>query len=120
MTNTRNTPVEALEADLPLRIETYGLREGSGGGGRHRGGEGIRRTYRFLTPATVTINSERRRTGPYGLRGGEPGQPGRNLLIREDNAHTLEGKVTLRVEPGDQLVIETPGGGGWGKEIDCA
>jgi N-methylhydantoinase B len=118
MTNTRNTPVEALEGDLPLRIEAYELRNGSGGGGQHRGGDGIRRTYRFTAPATVTINSQRRRAGPYGLRGGEPGQPGRNLLIRDGSERLLEGMVTLEVEAGDRLVIETPGGGGWGKEMD--
>jgi N-methylhydantoinase B len=118
MTNTRNTPVEALEGDLPLRIEAYELREGSGGGGQHRGGDGIRRTYRFAAPATVTINSQRRRAGPYGLHGGEPGQVGRNLLIRGGSERLLEGIVTLQVEAGDQLVVETPGGGGWGKETD--
>jgi len=118
MTNTRNTPVEALEGDLPLRIEAYELREGSGGGGQHRGGDGIRRNYHFTAPATVTINSQRRLAGPYGLRGGEPGQPGRNLLIRDGSERLLEGMVTLQVEAGDRLVVETPGGGGWGKEMD--
>jgi N-methylhydantoinase B len=118
MTNTRNTPVEALEQDLPLRVEAYALRDGSGGGGQHCGGDGIRRTYRFLAPATVTINSEHRRTAPYGLHGGAPGQPGRNLLIRDGTEYPLEGKASFQVAPGDRLVIETPGGGGWGKEID--
>lgn len=118
MTNTRNTPVEALEQDLPLQVEAYALRDGSGGAGQHYGGDGIRRTYRFLASATVTINSERRRTAPYGLHGGEPGQPGRNLLIRDGVEVPLEGRASFQVAPGDRLVIETPGGGGWGKEID--
>ncbi len=115
MTNTRNTPVEALEGDLPLQVEAYALRDGSGGAGQHCGGDGIRRTYRFLAEATVTINSERRRNAPYGLQGGEPGQPGRNVLIRDDVEVPLEGKATFQVAPGDRLIIETPGGGGWGR-----
>jgi N-methylhydantoinase B len=115
MTNTRNTPVEALEQDLPLQVEAYALRDGSGGAGAHRGGEGIRRVYRFLAAATVTVNSERRHSAPYGLRGGEPGLPGRNVLIREGVEIPLEGKATFQVAAGDRLVIETPGGGGWGR-----
>jgi N-methylhydantoinase B len=115
MTNTRNTPVEALEQELPLHVEAYALRDGSGGGGRHRGGDGIRRVYRFLAAATVTIVSERRRSAPYGLQGGEPGQPGRNVLIRDGVEVPLEGKATFQVAPGDRLVVETPGGGGWGR-----
>lgn len=115
MTNTRNTPVEALEQDLPLHVEAYALRDGSGGSGRHRGGDGIRRVYRFLAPATVTINSERRCSAPYGLQGGEPGQPGRNVLVRGGVEIPLVGKATFEVAPGDRLVIETPGGGGWGR-----
>jgi N-methylhydantoinase B len=113
MTNTRNTPVEALEHDLLLRIVEYALREGSGGDGRHRGGDGIRRTYEFLAPATVTINSERRYSAPYGLHGGEPGQVGRNCLLRDGIETDLGGKATIQMQPGDRLIIETPGGGGW-------
>jgi N-methylhydantoinase B len=86
MTNTRNTPVEALEHALPVRVIEYGLREGSGGDGKHRGGDGIRRVYEFLAPATATINSERRIYAPYGLEGGEPGQVGRNLLISNNRS----------------------------------
>jgi N-methylhydantoinase B len=115
MTNTRNTPVEALEYGLPLRVLVYALREGSGGIGQHRGGDGIRRVFEFLSPAAVTINSERRIYGPYGLQGGGPGQAGVNRLIR-DGVETIVGsKVTLQVDSGDRVVIETPGGGGWGK-----
>jgi N-methylhydantoinase B len=80
MTNTMNTPVEALEMAYPLRLVEYSVRRGSGGDGRHRGGDGIRRTWEFLAPATVSLLTDRRRRRPWGLAGGEPGQPGRNLL----------------------------------------
>jgi N-methylhydantoinase B len=116
MTNTLNTPVEALEHACPFRITRYSLREGSGGTGRHPGGDGLIRSYAFDAPATVTILSERRARGPYGLAGGRPGQPGRNQLTRADGTQVeLPGKVELAVEPGDELTIETPGGGGWGE-----
>ncbi|MBK9751392.1 MAG: hydantoinase B/oxoprolinase family protein [Chloroflexi bacterium] len=115
MTNTRNTPIEALEYALPLRVTAYRLREGSGGAGAARGGEGVVREYEFLCPATVTINSERRRLTPYGLAGGGPGHCGVNTLIHGDDVRTLGGKWTGSVEAGDRLRIETPGGGGWGQ-----
>jgi len=114
MSNTRNTPVEALEYAYPIRVERYSLRAGSGGRGRHQGGEGLVRAIRFLAPATVTITSERRRIPPYGLAGGEPGATGRNSLIRRDRTVELPGKAVVRVEPDDIVQIETPGGGGWG------
>ncbi len=116
MTNTLNTPVEALEFALPIRVRRYALRRGSGGAGKHRGGDGLIREIEFLTPAHVTILSERRRRGPYGLAGGLPGKPGRNLLFRADGspAQELPGKVTFDVAAGDLLSIQTPGGGGWG------
>lgn len=114
MTNTRNTPIEAMEHALPVQILSYRLRSGSGGAGRFRGGEGIKRTYKFLAPATVTINSERRKHPPYGLQGGHPGQTGRNRLIRDGDEKILRAKETFQVEAGDVLVIHTPGGGGWG------
>jgi N-methylhydantoinase B len=115
MTNTRNTPVEAMEYSLPVRIVEYALRTASGGRGRYRGGDGIRRTYEFLAPATITINSERRVYAPYGLRGGEPGQAGVNQIVRDGEGTVVGAKVTAQVKPGDRVVIETPGGGGWGK-----
>jgi N-methylhydantoinase B len=118
MTNTRNTPVEALEQDLPVRIVSYALRDGSGGAGRYRGGDGIRREYAFLAPATVTINSERRRVGPYGLHGGDAGQPGANRLVRDGSETCLDSKTTIDVVAGDRLIVETPGGGGWGRYRD--
>ena len=114
MTNTRNTPVEAMEHTLPVRVLAYALREGSGGRGRFRGGDGIRRVYEFLARATLTINSERRVNGPYGLHGGESGKIGANRLIRDGEEWILGGQATVQVEPGDRLIVETPGGGGWG------
>lgn len=116
MTNTRNTPVEAIEKDLPVMIMEYSLRQGSGGEGKYRGGEGLKRVYKFLAPAQVTINSERRFYPPYGLQGGGPGDVGVNLLIRDGKRKELGAKASLRVKPGDILVIKTPGGGGWGKQ----
>jgi len=115
MTNTRNTPVEALEYSLPLRVLAYRLRDGSGGAGFHQGGEGIVRVFQFLTPSTLTVNSERRTYAPYGVRGGAPGEVGRNRLIHPDGSdEVLSGKASRTIEPGDVLMIETPGGGGWG------
>lgn len=116
MTNTLNTPVEALEMAFPFRIETCALRRGSGGAGRFRGGDGIVRTYHFLAPATVTMLSERRAVAPWGLAGGEPGAMGVNRLVRAGGAEELlPGKFSRRVAPGDRLTIETPGGGGYGR-----
>ena len=115
MTNTMNTPVEALELAYPFRILEYRIREGSGGMGLHRGGDGVVRSYEFLAPATVTIMSDRRRTSPYGLRGGNPGARGHNVYTKTDGtAEEMPGKCSLRVETGDRLQVETPGGGGWG------
>ncbi len=111
MTNTRNTPVEALEYTLPVRVIEYSLRDGSGGMGKFRGGDGIRRVYEFLSPATITINSERRLIAPYGLEGGQPGQTGENRV----GNMSVSGKFTGQVAAGDSVVIETPGGGGWGQ-----
>ena len=114
MTNTRNTPVEAFEYALPMRVTAYHLRAGSGGVGLHHGGDGIVREYEFLTPAQVTLNSERRIYAPYGLSGGEPGQQGENRLLHDGTETSLGGKWTGQVQPGDRIIIETPGGGGWG------
>ncbi|MDX1688216.1 MAG: hydantoinase B/oxoprolinase family protein [Candidatus Promineifilaceae bacterium] len=115
MSNTRNTPVEALEYAFPLRVQRYALRHDSGGTGRHQGGDGLIRSIRYLSPVTVTITSERRERSPYGLRGGAPGAPGRNLLLRDGHEQALSGKVRLDLEAGDVLRLETPGGGGWGR-----
>ncbi len=116
MTNTLNTPVEALEHEYPLRIERYALRKNSGGKGKYRGGDGLVREYLFLNSCSVTILSERRIHSPYGLFGGEPGKKGKNILIRGKEKIYLPGKVNLQVREGDKIIIKTPGGGGWGKE----
>lgn len=115
MSNTRNTPVEALESAFPLRVEQYALRSGSGGKGRHQGGDGLIRRVRFLAPVDVTITSERRIYAPYGLNGGEAGRPGRNLLIQKGQRTATGGKASLHLEAGDVIILETPGGGGWGQ-----
>jgi N-methylhydantoinase B/oxoprolinase/acetone carboxylase alpha subunit len=114
MSNTRNTPVEAIEHYLPVRIRRYGLRRDSSGPGAYGGGEGIVREYELLTEATVTLISERRRGAPYGAAGGGPGGRGRNTLIRDGVEQPLPGKVSLQLRAGDRLRIETPGGGGYG------
>jgi len=115
MTNSLNTPVEALENYLPVRIRRYGLRPDSGGRGRFKGGEGIVREYEFLVESQLTIISERRKFPPYGLEGGRAGAVGRNTLIRKGREIVLDSKINLRVEPGDVLRVETPGGGGYGR-----
>ena len=114
MTNTLNTPVEALEYAYPFRVTRYAVRPESGGQGRHRGGDGICRDLEMLSRAQVTILSDRRTTGPYGLDGGKSGQPGRNWLLRDGQLQALPGKCHLEVRPGDVVKIETPGGGGYG------
>jgi N-methylhydantoinase B len=116
MSNTLNTPVEALEMAYPLRLVRYSLRRNSGGQGRHRGGEGIVREYELLTAATVTMLSERRTVPPWGAAGGQPAAPGRNTLIHRDGREeALPSKFTRRFSAGERLRIETPGGGGWGE-----
>jgi N-methylhydantoinase B len=110
MSNTLNTPIEALELDAPLRVERYELLDGSGGQGRHRGGDGLVRAVRVLEPATLSLLTDRRRHAPQGLEGGGPGRPGRNLV----NGEELPPKATRELAAGDLVTIETPGGGGWG------
>ncbi len=117
MTNSMNTPIEAIEYAYPVRIEQYGLRPASGGEGRWRGGDGIVREIRFLVPTQLTLLSDRRRSVPYGLNGGKPGQAGRNRLRRRNGSiEELPSKFTTRAVVGDVLSIETPGGGGWGRK----
>ncbi len=115
MTNTMNTPIEALEHTYPLLVEKYSLRYGSGGKGQHSGGDGIIRSYRFLEKARVSILTERRKLAPYGLAGGRNGQIGKNELIRKGRRKKLKGKLVFTAETDDLLVIKTPGGGGWGR-----
>jgi N-methylhydantoinase B/oxoprolinase/acetone carboxylase alpha subunit len=114
MSNTRNTPVEAIEHYLPVRIVRYGLRPGSGGAGRYRGGDGIVREYEMLADTAVTVISERRRTAPYGAQGGHDGAVGRNIVVRQGVEEVTDGKVWLDLRAGDRLRIESPGGGGFG------
>jgi N-methylhydantoinase B/oxoprolinase/acetone carboxylase alpha subunit len=115
MSNTRNTPVEAIEHYLPVRIRQYRLRRDSSGAGRYPGGQGLVREYELLSAADVTVLSERRREAPWGAQGGQPGGCGRNTLIRRDGTEEpLPAKVRLRLAPGERLRIETPGGGGFG------
>lgn len=110
MSNTLNTPVEALELAYPLRVERYALRLGSGGRGRFWGGDGVIREITPLEPCRVSIVSERRARGPAGTRGGEPGAPGRNLV----NGDRAPAKTTRALAAGESVTIETPGGGGFG------
>jgi len=111
MTNSWNTPVEAFEHLYPVRINSYRIRRGSGGAGLHPGGDGIIREYEFLVPADVTVLSDRRQRGPYGLCGGSPGQTGRNSL----SGKAVPAKANFPAKSGDILRIESPGGGGWGE-----
>ncbi|HZJ27779.1 MAG TPA: hydantoinase B/oxoprolinase family protein [Acidimicrobiia bacterium] len=117
MTNTRDTPVEALERAYPMRVRRYTLRRHSGGAGEHPGGEGIERELELAVDATVSLITERRVSRPWGLAGGEPGAPGENWLLPsgdETRAERLPDKCTIAVRAGDVLRILTPGGGGWG------
>ena len=115
MTNTMNTPIEALEYAYPFRVVRYALRRGSGGAGRHPGGDGVVREVEVLCDASLTILSDRRRRGPYGLRGGRPGMPGLNLLRKGRRVEVLPGKVNRQVKAGQIVSIHTPGGGGFGR-----
>jgi len=114
MSNTQNTPIEVLELEYPLRLRRYALRVGSGGAGRHRGGDGVIREMEVLAPAEANLLTERRRRGAPGLGGGAAGAPGRNLV----DGRVVGAKVALRLQPGQVLTIETPGGGGWGAAAD--
>lgn len=114
MTNTLNTPIEALEGYYPLRVRHYGLRRGSGGRGRHAGGEGVVREIELLAPAQVSLLTERRSSRPYGLAGGEAARTGENVLLRQGRRRSLPAKLTLDALAGDRIVLATPGGGGWG------
>lgn len=115
MTNTRITDPEVLESRLPIRLIQFAIRRGSGGTGKHRGGDGLVREFEFLRPLTVSLITSRRTTAPYGVFGGGPGKSGKNILIAKgDDPKELPAAITLDVNVGDRLRIETPGGGGWG------
>jgi N-methylhydantoinase B len=115
MTNSLNTPAEAMEYAYPMRVRRYAIRRGSGGRGRYRGGDGLVRELELLTDAQVTLLSDRRKTRPYGLRGGDPGSAGRAILISAEGARELGSKQSVHASAGDRIRIETPGGGGYGK-----
>ncbi|HSZ61081.1 MAG TPA: hydantoinase B/oxoprolinase family protein [Terriglobales bacterium] len=116
MTNSLNTPAEALEYAYPVRLRQYSLRPGSGGAGLHKGGDGIVREIEVLTDAQVTMLADRRSRGPYGLAGGNDGAPGRTIIIRRDGSEeSIPGKTSARLRSGERVRIESPGGGGWGR-----
>ncbi|HLH78252.1 MAG TPA: hydantoinase B/oxoprolinase family protein [Candidatus Binataceae bacterium] len=115
MTNTLNTPIEALEAYYPLRVSQYRIRRGSGGGGRFAGGDGLVREVESLVDADVSMLSERRKLAPWGLEGGGQGRPGRNWIIdSRGQCRPMAGKFSVHLAAGSKIRIETPGGGGWG------
>jgi len=115
MTNTMNTPIEALEHTYPFRILSYSIRRGSGGKGRHRGGDALVRELELLSDCHCTLLTERRSLAPYGLQGGGKGKTGKNLLIRSGRVVPLPAKGNLNLKAGDRIRIETAGGGGWGR-----
>jgi N-methylhydantoinase B len=115
MTNSLNTPAEALEYAYPLRVHAYRIRKNSGGRGRQHGGDGVVREIETLFPARMSLLSDRRRRAPYGLDGGEDGSIGRDHIIRRGRAQAIASKGSWQLEAGDRIRIETPGGGGYGK-----
>jgi N-methylhydantoinase B len=115
MTNSLNTPAEALEYAYPVRLRRYSLRSDSGGEGLHRGGDGIVREIEVLTEAQVTLLADRRSRGPYGLAGGTDGAAGRTTIIQRDGSEqVLPSKTSVRLRSKERVRIESPGGGGWG------
>jgi N-methylhydantoinase B len=116
MTNTLNTPVEVLEAYYPLQVRRYRVRRGSGGGGSHRGGDGIDREIRVLVESEMTLLSERRERGPYGLAGGRSGRCGLDTITTKGIARKVSAKTNAHLAAGDSLRVQTPGGGGWGRD----
>jgi N-methylhydantoinase B len=114
MTNSLNTPAEALEYAYPLRVREYRLRKGSGGEGKQRGGNGVVREIETLVPARMSLLADRRKRGSYGLSGGADGSPGVDLIIRGNRKRRINAKSSHELKAGDRIRIETPGGGGWG------
>jgi N-methylhydantoinase B len=115
MTNTLNTPIEALEQHFPLRVTAYHLRKGTGGRGRFRGGEGVVREIEALVPLRGAVLATRRRSRPYGLKGGLPGAAGRASIVGSKGTRILDGTSTFSLLPGERVRMETPGGGGFGR-----
>ena len=118
MTNTLNTPIEALEYNYPFRVRSYAIRKNTGGAGKYPGGDGLVREIELLSDCEITVLSERRLTPPYGLAGGLPGTPGRNVIFRDGTPLEQPGKFHTPLSKGDIIRMETPGGGGWGKPGD--
>jgi N-methylhydantoinase B len=118
MTNSWNTPVEVFEQVYPVRMRRYAVRRGSGGRGKHNGGDGIIREIEFLTDMQVGLLCDRRLRGPYGLSGGTDGAPGKNTIVAPSGKQTqVPGKCSLEAKAGSVLKLETPGGAGWGKPL---
>jgi len=118
MTNSLNTPAEALEYAYPLRVREYRLRHNSGGAGKHRGGDGVVREIETLVPARMSLLADRRKHGPYGLSGGDAGATGMDQIISDGKAKKISAKGSHELKAGDRIRIETPGGGGWGNRRD--
>lgn len=127
MTNTRITDAEVFERRYPVLLREFRLRANSGGGGQHRGGDGVVRDIEFRIPVQVSILSERRVYRPYGLEGGEDAQCGQNIWVRrihkpdgswEEKKINLGGKNSAQMQPGERIIVRTPGGGGWGRVGD--
>jgi 5-oxoprolinase (ATP-hydrolysing) len=115
MTNTAITDPEIVEQRYPVRLRQFAIRRGSGGAGCWRGGDGVVREFEFREPLTISLLTQHRESGPFGVDGGGDGQPGKQTLVRASGAvETLDSSASLRVEAGDRLVVETPGGGGFG------
>jgi N-methylhydantoinase B len=114
MTNSLNSPVEVLEHAYPVRVHRYGLRRGSGGAGRWKGGDGVVREIELLTETQVGLLGDRRRFEPYGLAGGKPGAKGKNALLVRGRARSVPSKCSFYAPAGARIRVETPGGGGWG------
>jgi N-methylhydantoinase B len=118
MTNSLNTPAEALEYAYPVRLHRYSFRPASGGLGLHTGGDGIIREIEVLTDSQVTLLADRRKRGPYGLARGVDGSPGQTIILRSDGSQQkIPGKTSVRMKAGERVRIESPGGGGWGKPL---
>ncbi len=117
MTNTRITDPEILEHRFPVRLDKFEIRQNSGGKGEYNGGNGIIRAIRFLEKVELSLLTQRRKSGPYGMEGGEDGKPGKQKVIRSNGSWTeLESVCSVSINPGDLLHMETPGGGAWGAE----
>jgi N-methylhydantoinase B len=115
MTNSLNTPAEALEYAYPLRVHEYRIRRSSGGKGKQRGGDGVIREIETLAPARMSLLADRRKHGPYGLQSGEDGKAGKASIIHEGRERQIGSKGSWELKAGDRVRIESPGGGGWGK-----